>query len=871
MGCMRLIYNMIIIPLTTLGVAMGKKRAKNRMHPSAIRYASLVERSNDGIIIIEEGRLIYVNPRMAEMAGYTPDEALGKPFLDFVSPDSKALVADRYRRRLDGENVPDRYEAGLLRRNGTRIPIEVNSSLIEEGEKPAIMAIIRDMTERKRAEEALAESEAKHRSLFENSFDAILLTIPDGRILSANAAACRMFGRSEQEICQVGRNGLLDPTDPRLAVALEERARTGKFMGELTFVRKDGTRFTGELTSTIFLDNEGKPKTSMIIRDVSERKKAEETLKESEERYRHFIQSSHEIMQSVGKDGSILFVNKAWHDILGYSEEDIKNIKLMDIIHPDSLEHCYRLFGEVISGKSVTNIEAKFKAKDGHIVYVEGRAVPRYLGNTVIATHGFFSDITERKKAEETIRQSEEFLNNVIEQTPNAMWISDNQGTVIRMNQALRDLLKVTDQEIVGKYNVLKDRQIAKQGLAHLVESVFKEGKTVDFTIDYDTGKERQVQLAEKAYRVLNIVMSAITGKDGKVIHVICQQKDITEQKRAEEALADEAIRRRILIEQSRDGIVILDQDGAVYDSNQRFADMLGYPLEEVRRLHVWDWDSSIPREQIIAMIRSVDEKGDHFETKHRRKDGCVFDVEISTNGAIFARQKLIFCVCRDITERKRAQEKLLNSMKSAIAAIALTTEMRDPYTAGHQQRVAMLACAIADEMELPKDKIEGLRLAGIVHDIGKMHVPAEILAKPGRLSDLEFSLIKVHPQAGHDVLKDVEFPWPIAQTILQHHERLDGSGYPKGLKSEDIILEARILAVSDVVEAMVSHRPYRAAIGVEKALDEIKELRGSLYDADVVDACLRLFKEKGFKFEAGPPGPLLPKEERTEKSNVDP
>ena len=210
-----------------------------------------------------------------------------------------------------------------------------------------------------------------------------------------------------------------------------------------------------------------------------------------------------------------------------------------------------------------------------------------------------------------------------------------------------------------------------------------------------------------------------------------------------------------------------------------------------------------------------------------------------------------------DITERKQMEEerkenaqKLVKAMESTIEAMATTVEMRDPYTAGHQRRVTVLASAIAREICLSEDQVYGITLAGIVHDIGKISVPAEILSKPGRLSEIEFNLIKVHPQVGYNILKDIQFPWPIALTILQHHERLDGSGYPAGLSEEAILPEARIMSVADVVEAMASHRPYRAAIGLDEALKEISMNSGILYDADVVDACIRLFREKGFKLE---------------------
>jgi putative nucleotidyltransferase with HDIG domain len=176
--------------------------------------------------------------------------------------------------------------------------------------------------------------------------------------------------------------------------------------------------------------------------------------------------------------------------------------------------------------------------------------------------------------------------------------------------------------------------------------------------------------------------------------------------------------------------------------------------------------------------------------------------------------------------------------------------EMRDPYTAGHQRRVAQLACAIATEMGLPDEQIEGLRLAGLIHDMGKMTVPAGILNRPGELSNFQWGLIKAHPQIGYDILKDLDFPWPLADIVLQHHERLDGSGYPQGLSDGEIMVEARILAVADVVVAMASHRPYRPARGIDAALEEISQNSGRLYDAEVVDACLKLFTEKRFEFE---------------------
>ncbi|MCK4654546.1 MAG: response regulator [Candidatus Cloacimonetes bacterium] len=206
--------------------------------------------------------------------------------------------------------------------------------------------------------------------------------------------------------------------------------------------------------------------------------------------------------------------------------------------------------------------------------------------------------------------------------------------------------------------------------------------------------------------------------------------------------------------------------------------------------------------------------------------------------------------VAVDITELKNSYDKLQRLLEETVNGLVSAVEMRDPYTAGHQRRVSSLACAIAHEMDLTKDQINGIRIASNVHDIGKIYVPSEILSKPGRLTDVEFDLIKTHPKAGYDILCTIDFPWPVAGIVLQHHERMDGKGYPNRISGKDIIFEARILSVADVVEAISSHRPYRPALGIDYALNEIFTNKGILYDKKAVDVCLKIFKENKFKFD---------------------
>jgi putative nucleotidyltransferase with HDIG domain len=223
-----------------------------------------------------------------------------------------------------------------------------------------------------------------------------------------------------------------------------------------------------------------------------------------------------------------------------------------------------------------------------------------------------------------------------------------------------------------------------------------------------------------------------------------------------------------------------------------------------------------------------------------------------------WSKDRMVRCeMAIDITDRKDAEKALKNSdqkwrrtIEETVNALFLALEKRDPYTAGHERRVALLSQAIGIELGLSVEQIEGMRVTGYLHDIGKIIVPSEILSKPAKLTDIEYRLMKTHSQVGYDILKEVEFPWPVAKIVLQHHERLDGSGYPIGLTGRDIALESKILAVADVVEAMSSHRPYRAALGLDKALEEISQNRGVLYDPDVGQACRNLFAENKFAFE---------------------
>ncbi|MBF0554766.1 MAG: PAS domain S-box protein [Nitrospirae bacterium] len=322
----------------------------------------------------------------------------------------------------------------------------------------------------------------------------------------------------------------------------------------------------------------------------------------------------------------------------------------------------------------------------------------------------------------------------------------------------------------------------------------------------------------------------------------------------------------RSVVESTKNPIITVNSNSDITFWNKAAEALFGYSFDEVKNTPL---TKIIPErfqkahmEGIASVMKTGKTKiiGEMVDLYGLRKDGTEFPIEFSlakweaTAGTFFT------AVLVDMTKRKQAEETLAESFENlrkalggVIQTLSMALEAKDPYTAGHQNRVADLSRAIAMEMGLSQHQIEGVRMAGAIHDVGKIWVPSEILSKPGKLHESEFMLIKNHSYVGFEILSTVDFPWPIDQIVLQHHEKLDGSGYPQGLKGAEILMEARIICVADVVEAMSSHRPYRPSLGIEIALEEIAAGKGIRYDNDVVDACLRLFREEGFALKESP------------------
>lgn len=470
------------------------------------------------------------------------------------------------------------------------------------------------------------------------------------------------------------------------------------------------------------------------------------------------------------------------------------------------------------------------------------------------------SRIEELEKSEKQLKQSEEELHTsrkryrtLVEILHEGLVIADPEENVIFANEAFCRICQYSRSEIIDMNwkDILPEKEFKK-----LLSETAKRKKGISNLYE--------INLRRKDNELRNISISAVPcmNRDGGFESSIALILDITERKKAEKILKNSEEKFRSLTENINIGVYrnTVGPKGRFIEANPAIVKMFGFKnKEEFLSTNVSDlYKNSEDRRIFNSRMLSFGSVRDE-ELRLQKKNGASFFGSVSAVAVKDEQGRIRYYdgVIEDITERKRAEDikkdfnDLRRTLEGSVHALALTAEATDPYTAGHQYRVSSLACAIARKMGLPEKQIEGIRIAGILHDIGKIYVPPSILNRPGKLVEIEFSLIKAHPTVGYNILKSIDFPWPVAEAVLQHHEKLDGSGYPKGLKGKGIILEARILCVADVIEAMSSHRPYRPAIGKDISISEISQNKGILFDPDVVEACIKVIVEDEFEFES--------------------
>ena len=583
-----------------------------------------------------------------------------------------------------------------------------------------------------------------------------------------------------------------------------------------------------------------------------QRKRMGEDLEESENKYRLSFENVTDVIYTIDKDLNILSVSPSVERVLGYKPQDFIGqpvSALGNILTPESFEQAIANISVILKGETISLMVYRFIAKDGTIKYGEVSGSPMMRNGKIIGIISVARNITERKRAENALQVSEKYFKEITENSSDIIVITDKNGDIKYCSRSTERFTGYKPEELIGR-NVIRiihpddvKRAVGDFGKAILAkDSAIPNG----FRIVHKDGSERYFEGLGK-----NLL------DNPSVAGFIMNVHDTTERKQADEALRESERKYKSLIDNFQDIILTINLEGKITFASQSIKEKLGYESAETINMSILDFVQEEDHQRVMENLQKgmKGEKITGFQIQVITKSGKrvffeSFFSRVYKDGEVVGAQAII----KDITESKRAEEELKQSferMRKALGAtvqsISMIVEMKDPYTAGHQQRVSDLARAISTEMGLSADQRDFIRTASAIHDIGKISIPAEILSKSTKLTDMEFNLIKTHAQSGHDILKDIEFPWPVADVVLQHHERMDGSGYPQGLKGNDIFLEARIMAVADVVEAMASHRPYRPSLGIDCALDEISRNKGILYDADVVDACLKLFQEKGY------------------------
>jgi PAS domain S-box-containing protein/putative nucleotidyltransferase with HDIG domain len=596
-----------------------------------------------------------------------------------------------------------------------------------------VLEVTLEITESRRAEVALRLSEARFRSLFESTHEAIGASGPDGRIVTANPAMARVLGLNDpQELIGIPAVNLYASSGDREDFIRELRTKGYVENFELTLIKQDGSREPIHIlgNATLHTDEKGNiQRTDFVFSDVTGRKRVEEALRESEEKYRTITENINIgiYRNTPGPHGRFIEANPAIVKMFGYdNKEEFLNVKVSELYQDPNRRQMFN--GKMQKDGFVDREELQLKRKDGFFFWGAVTAVAVFDERGQVKYYdGAIEDITEHKRAEEAVQESEEKFRMLADQSPNMIFIH-SKGRIIYANKKCEEMMGYSKDEF--------------------------------YSPDFDFFS---LIAAESREVVRSSYIKHIQGQDN-------QPYEYT----------------------------LVTKDGQRVDA--------------------------------ILSSKLIDYKGD----------------------------KAILDTVTDISERKRAEEqrqrsleKLQGLIEGIVHTISVTVETRDQYTAGHQRRVALLAKAIAVEMNLPSEQVKGIYMAALIHDIGKISIPAEILSKPTRLNEVEYSIIKTHPHVGYDILKGIEFPWPIADIVLTHHERMNGSGYPQGLEGQEIPLEARILSVADVVEAMASHRPYRAALGTGKALEEITQNKGKLYDPEVVKICLKIFYDRKFEWQA--------------------
>jgi PAS domain S-box-containing protein len=717
-------------------------------------------------------------------------------------------------------------------------------------------------------------------ALFRNSPAGIYIT-RDGKFIYTNIEFRRITGYSQDELSGKDYQRLINPRyrqKPKQNIAsfFEEDEGTSH---EFKITTREGKkRWIAEKIT--YFKYGGNWLTLGHWLDITEHHSVEIAWREAERRFQLAFEDLSTGLTIISTEGIFLKVNKSFCDMVGYEEKEILESRYDDVLPAKERETGGDIMSLFLSlDKPELPVQRQLQARDGRIIWVamsisligDNEAGPSYF-----IVH--FQDITEQKRIEEGLKEEERLYRQVVDLSLEPVAITDLDCHITHASGKLLSLLGYAKEDVLGNgLESLMPHSQPRDIQTSIMESVRKKQPgTIDVVLKRKDRSELPCRM-QIAWTDNELGMPACLILSFRVSDAQAEQPLASTLHETQPVAPASGELPESAVSFDMSPSALINQDTTIAAVNTGFEALSGYSKEEIEGKRSWIEFVAAddqPRLKRYHLLRQIDTESapSTFEFKFACKDGSTRDVvvymsPVQTTGQLAA--TLI-----DLATHKKAEvaekeasdeelgylrrteekvehnlEKLHKTVRDIVTAMARIIEMRDPYTAGHQERVARLAVAIAAEMGMLEDQLEGIEIAAKIHDIGKVYVPMEILSKPGPLTAIERQIIQTHAQGSYDMLKPVEFPWPIAEISLQHHERLDGSGYPRGLKADEICIDARILMVADVVEAMSYPRPYRPGLGIEAALQEISEKAGTLYDGDVTAACLRLFREKGFSF----------------------
>lgn len=787
---------------------MGKKEQdfeglKNLRDKVECSLSSILSLWQDTLIFIfdSEGRFKFVHIPDNDRLLFRPEEFLNRKFTEVMPDNLTQQFNGVLKQVLNGE--PAEMEYSLDLDDNQRWFRARFAPLNEDEQITGCIAVVREITEWKHTEALALEHEENYRKFVERAQDGIAVIL-DEKLVYINLAMTLISQYNASELIgSIYFNHIHEEDRERVRKIYTDRINglESPSVYEAKLIRKDGAVIWGEMNAGL-ITMDGETVDLVVIRDITGRKKTEDHMKKTR------IDLETRIKEIRKADERIKHLNQMLRAI--------RNVNQLITLEKDRQNLLDGTCGSLVETRGYRDVWMLVQDSEGRF---ETSAYAGFGGHS----QTFASDLSRYRTSPCIVKSLK----------TEGVWVSDRARTgcndcpMVRSSKEDKYTMGIRLDHEGRIFGTLTATCLGSVAPDLEEQSLFSEvANDIAFAlynIEQEEARkrvERNLQLSENRYRSLSDnVPVALFRSDP-------------------------------------------EEDGTFVSANPTMARMFGY--DSVESLMAHTTSTIFPDEtQRSALLEEIARTGsvEDYTILMKRMDGSTFWA------SIFARpyysdeeitdSYMIDGIISDITDRVTSARELKDSMiklrkaiNGTVSSMGRLVDMKDPYTSGHQKDVSELACAIAAEMGLEQNLIDSLKIAGALHDIGKLSIPSEILSKPGPMNDLELALMKTHPRAGYDILKTIEFPWPVADIVLQHHERLDGSGYPIGLKGDEIRLEARILAVADVIEATSSHRPYRASQGITTALEHIKENAGILYDPEIVKHCLCLFREKDYRFK---------------------